>query len=223
MGFIRKKPDWTWQAFKEHWLGPHARLAEQLRALRGYVQNHIVDRRQRSQVPRGPEEFDGFSQLWFDDDAAMRAAIATDLGPKLVADESHFIGHLRIVTIAPHEIVPLPATRPPIKQLSLLRRRDGVAPERFRDEWRSGRAPLVAAIPGIRAFRQCLAVARQVPKGTPVGYDGFPIDGIEEMWFESVDALEAGLASKTAQEADACGKRFIAEATTYLVREHLIA
>ena len=222
MGFIRKKSDWEWAAFEEHWLGPHAKLAGQLKGLRGYVQNHIIDRRQRSQAPRGGDDFDGFSQLWFENDAAMRDAIATDLGRALVADESHFLGHLRIVTVSEEEIIPLGAPRPPAKLLTLLKRRSDISAERFHEEWR-GLSPLVEAMHGIRGYRQGFAIARQVPKGTPVGYDRFPIDGVEEIWFDSVEALDHALASDAGRNAFARGKSLMAEATTFLVEECVIA
>ena len=46
MGLLRKKAEWDTKAFRRHWLDCHGALARQLPGLRGYVQNHVVDREQ---------------------------------------------------------------------------------------------------------------------------------------------------------------------------------
>jgi uncharacterized protein (TIGR02118 family) len=223
MGLIKKKPQWTAEDFRHHWRDHHGALASRLPGLRRYEQNHVIDQAQRGiSYERGPEQLDGFSMLWFDSDEAMRAAMDTDAGRALVADENHFIGDLRIVTIDQVEVIPPAADRPLIKRMSLLRRRADVSPERFRHEWRVEHARLVRATNGVRGYRQNLIVDRQVPKGTPVGYDALPIDGIVELWFESTQSLDAAFASPEGVKLMAHARVFIAEITTFLVERHVI-
>jgi uncharacterized protein (TIGR02118 family) len=83
-------------------------------------------------------------------------------------------------------------------------------------------ARLVRETNGVHGYRQNLVVAREVPKGTPVGYEGLPIDGIVELWFESTESLDAAFASPEGKTLMAHARVFIAEITTFLVERHVI-
>ena len=223
IGLIKKKPDWTTADFRNYWLEHHGALAAQLPGLRRYEQNHVVDEAQRGiSFERGPERLDGFSMLWFDSEEAMRSAIATDAGRALVADENHFIGDLRIVAVDQVEVIPPATDRPLIKRMSLLRRRPDVSPDRFKHEWRVEHARLVRETKGVQGYRQNLAIAREVPKGTPVGYEALPIDGVVELWFDNPESLDAAFASPEGVTLMAHARTFIAEITTFLVERHVI-
>jgi len=218
MGLLNKKSDWSTERFRTHWRDHHAALARQLPGLRSYVQNHVTDRAQRGiAFARGPEELDGFSQLTFDDAPAMRAAMATAVGPQLVADEQHFIGRLRIVTVDSHTVVPPPPDGTALKRMSLLRRRPDVTPEVFAREWREVHGPLVRRMPGILGYRQNLITGRESPKGTPVGHEDLPLDGIVELWFADTASIDAAFGGALGQETMAHAQTFIGEITTYLV------
>jgi uncharacterized protein (TIGR02118 family) len=101
--------------------------------------------------------------------------------------------------------------------MSLLRRRPDVSPERFAHEWRAVHGPLAGAMPGVLGYRQNLVTGRQSPKGTDVGYDALPIDGVVELWFADPDTLNAAFASPHGQETMAHALEFIGEITTFLV------
>jgi len=223
MGLLNKQPDWSVEKFRSHWRDHHAALAARLPGLRGYQQNHVVDQLQRGiTYKRGPEQLDGISQLWFDNDEAMRRAMATEVGPLLIADEDHFIGHLRIVTVDSFEVVAPPKDVPLIKRMSLLRRRPDISPEAFAREWREVHAPLVRSLPGVLGYRQNRVISRQAPKGTDVDYDGLPIDGIVELWFQSTEALDEAFASPKGRETMAHAATFIEEITTFLVEPRVV-
>ena len=223
IGLIRKKAQWSPADFRSYWRDHHGALAARLPGLRRYEQNHVIDQAQRGiSYERGPEQLDGFSMLWFDSEAAMRDAMETDAGRALVTDENHFIGDLRIVTVDPVEVIPPASERPLIKRMSLLRRRPDVSPEQFRHEWRIEHARLVRATGGVHGYRQNLIVERQAPKGTTVDYEGLPIDGIVELWFESTESLDAAFASPEGRTLMAHARVFIAEITTFLVERHVI-
>ncbi len=217
MGLLNKKPDWSTERFRAHWRDHHAALARQLPGLRSYVQNHVTDRAQRGiAFARGPEELDGFSQLTFDDAPAMRAAMATAVGPQLVADEQHFIGRLRIVTVDSHTVVLPPPDGTALKRMSLLRRRSDVTPEVFAREWREVHGPLVRRMPGILGYRQNLITGRESPKGTPVGHEDLPLDGIVELWFADTASIDAAFVGDLGQETMTHAQTFIGEITTYM-------
>ncbi len=223
MGLLDKKPDWSSERFRAHWREHHAALARQLPGLRHYVQNHVTDRLQRGiAFKRGPEELDGLSHLTFESDEAMRAALATPIGQSLVEDERHFIGRLRIVTVDTHTVVEPPGPGRALKRMSLLRRRPDVSPEVFAREWREVHGPLVRGLPGILGYRQNLITGRQAPKGTPVGHEGLPLDGIVELWFADTASIDAAFGSPAGRETMAHAQTFIGEITTYLVETVLV-
>lgn len=222
-GLIRKKADWSGEEFRRYWREHHGALAARLPGLRRYEQNHVVDSVQRGiAYTRGPEQLDGFSMLWFDSEEGMRAAIATEAGRALVADENHFIGDLRIVALDQVEVISPATDRPLIKRMSLLRRLPDVSPERFKHEWREEHARLVKRLSGVRGYRQNLIVHREAPKGTVVGYEDMPIDGIVELWFDDAASLDAAFASPQGITLMTHAREFIGEITTFLVETHVV-
>ncbi|MCW5658323.1 MAG: EthD family reductase [Burkholderiaceae bacterium] len=222
-GLIQKKPDWSTAEFRRYWRENHGALASKLPGLRRYQQNHVVDSVQRGiTYKRGAEQLDGFSMLWFDSEDAMKAAIATEAGRALVADENHFIGDLRIVAIDQLEVIPPATDRPLLKRMSLLRRLPDVSPERFKHEWREEHARLVKRVSGVKGYRQNLIVHREAPKGTVVGYEGLPIDGIVELWFDDAASLDAAFATPQGVTLMTHAREFIGEITTFLVETHVV-
>jgi uncharacterized protein (TIGR02118 family) len=218
MGLINKKPDWTMERFRAYWKDEHAKLARQLPGLVRYHQNHVIDSAQRGiSHKRGPEILDGISELWFEDRTGMDRALSSALSQRLIDDENHFIGRLRIVSAESTVVLEPPASGQGIKRMSLLRRRADVSAEKFAHEWRAVHGPLARALPGVRGYRQNLITHREDPKGTVVGYEQLPIDGITELWFEDAQALNEAFASPAGVQAMAHAQTFIDEITTFLV------
>ncbi len=88
LGILRKKEGMTHEQFVNHWMGTHAVLCQKLPKLRRYSVN-LVDRK------RFPKfDYDGFSELWFDSEAALVAAFASPEGKTLLADLPNFTGQI---------------------------------------------------------------------------------------------------------------------------------
>ena len=226
MGLIRKKESWTTEAFQSYWSEQHGTLASSIPNLREYWQNPVVDRLQRGiDFARGPWDFDGFSQLWFDD--AKEADLAFNKGAlsaALIADEQHFLGELHIVTARQAEVIEVPAEPARsalLKRISTLRRRGDVSEEDFRREWEI-HGVMVREMPGVGGYRQNVVTGRERTKGQPCDYDALPIDGIVELWFENPATLEAAFASPQGQRTMAHAKTFLSEITAFLVKERRI-
>ena len=84
LGILRKKDGITHEQFVEHWLKTHAPLCVKLPGLRRYSVN-LVDRQ------RFPNfDYDGFSELWFDSEEALVAALQGPEGKTLLADLPNF-------------------------------------------------------------------------------------------------------------------------------------
>ena len=218
MGLLRKHPDLSMDAFRRHWRESHGPLAAKLPGLRRYHQNHVVDREQRGvDFTRCRDDFDGFSELWFDDIPSMSAAFATEHVKRLGEDESQFIGELDLITAIQHVIVPKPAGVPLLKRMSTLKRRPDVDAETFKSEWFDVHSFLVKRLPQVKGYTQNLIVDRSHGRGNPATYDDLPIDGIVELWFEDVGSLNAAFASDAGKTLMTHATEFIAEISTFLV------
>lgn len=88
LGFVRRREDMSPEAFARHWLGVHARLCAVLPGLLRYSVN-LVD------CERFPTfGYDGFSELWFESEPALWAALESPEGRTLLADLPNFAGHI---------------------------------------------------------------------------------------------------------------------------------
>jgi len=226
MGLIRKKPDWTFEDFNAYWRDKHGPLAARAPHLRAYWQNPVVDRVQRGiDFARGPWDFDGFSQLWFDDAKQSERAFSDGtLAADLIEDENRFLGGLHIVTAEQSVVVPLPGDEERaklLKRISIIRRLPNLSEEDFRREWRV-HGDLVRKMPGVSGYRQNVVVVREREKGNPCDYDSLPIDGIVELWFKDAQTLQDAFASPTGQTTMAHAKSFLGDITAFLVDERRV-
>ncbi len=211
------------EEFSRRWLARPAELAAQLPGLLRHEQNHVIDHAQRGiDYQRGPEQPDGISMFWFDDEAAMLAAFASDAGRALAEAMANCCGSRRVLTIDQIEVITPATDRPRIKRMSTLRRRADQSPNLFRHEWRDEHARLVKRIGGVRGYRQNHVLAREAPVGQPVDHAVWPIDGIVELWFDDAAGLDAAFASPQGATLMMHAREFIAEITTFLVERHVV-
>ena len=226
MGLIRKKPDWTHAAFLQYWRDTHGPLAARLPDLREYWQNAVTERIQRVlSVPPGPWEFDGFSQLWFDDAQQASSAVKdSEFARALEADEQHFLATLHIVSAIQYVVVNVPtdAGRGALwKRMSIVKRRADITEDDFRREWAS-HEDLIRNVPGVKGYRRNVVIGRERIKGKPCSYEELPIDGIVELWFDDAAAMLTGFTSPAGQAATTHAKQFLAQITTFAVSEHRV-
>jgi uncharacterized protein (TIGR02118 family) len=80
LGILRKKEGMTDQQFRDHWLNKHAALCLKLPKMRRYSVNFV----DRARFPKFG--YDGFSELWFDSEEDLNAAMASSEGKTLLAD-----------------------------------------------------------------------------------------------------------------------------------------
>ncbi len=163
MGLLRKKPDWTREAFLQYWRGTHGPLAARMPNLHEYRQNAVTERMQRVlSVPPGSWDFDGFSQLWFDGVQQASSAVEdSEFACALIADEQHFLSTLHIITAIQHFVVNVPtdAGRDTLwKRMSIATRRHDSTEDDFRREWRIHEA-LIKKVPGVRGYRRNVVIS----------------------------------------------------------------
>ena len=106
ISLLTRKDGWTHEQFVRHWLDVHAPLAHAVPGLRRYVQSHIMEERQRPDIPSIDVDIDGIAELWYDDRESMAAAMATAAARALHADGAVFIGRIKTYTIEETQIIP---------------------------------------------------------------------------------------------------------------------
>ena len=223
MGLLQKRADIDHQEFRTHWRTGHGALAAKLPGLRRYHQNHIVDRTQRGiTYARDGLDFDGFSELWFDDVPAMQAAFASDEVKALAADEDRFISDLKLISAVQHVVIPTPTDVPLIKRMTTLKRRPDVSAEKFQEEWFDVHSVLVKRLPQVKGYTQNLIFDRSHGRGKPATYNELPIDGIVELWFTDTDELNQGFGSDAGKTLMTHATEFIAAMSTFLVETHKV-
>lgn len=102
-----------------------------------------------------------------------------------------------------------------IKLVALVRKKEDLSRDAFRDYWIRSHAPLARRIPGMRGYRINVA-------GNAGDLPSAPYDGSAEIWFEDRAQMEAGLSSPQGVVAGADTDHF-AESVTFLVcDEHVV-
>ena len=99
LGMVRRKQSMTHEQFVDHWLNVHAELCKKLPGMRRYSVNLLAP----ESVP--VLGYDGFSELWFDDEEALKASLASPEGVTLLSDLPNFTSAIQ--PIVSHEYLML--------------------------------------------------------------------------------------------------------------------
>ena len=221
MDLLKRRANLSPEDFGKHWREVHGPLAAQLPGLRRYHQNHVIDSEQRGiDYPRGPVTFDGISELWFDDEAAMQRSLTSDAVNALVADEANLMDDIHVVIAEQNVAIPTPPGVRLLKRMSTLKRREDVTPETFRHEWFKVHPLLVKRLPQVKGYTQNLIFDRTRGRGAQVSREDLPIDGVVELWFEDVQSLHSAFRSAAGITLMTHAREFIAEISTFLVEVH---
>lgn len=105
-----------------------------------------------------------------------------------------------------------------VKLIALLKRKPGLSREEFERRWLEGHTPLSTRLPGLIAYRINIATPRQ-PAGTS---DEPAYDGTAELWWESIDAMEAAFDSEIGAAAGADADQFAEIRIHLYTEEHVV-
>jgi uncharacterized protein (TIGR02118 family) len=112
--FVPRRKDLSVQQFRDHYENVHVPLAHAaLRTLRAYVRNYP-----ETTLSGSSPSFDAITELWFDDEAAWKAAAAAGAAPEgqaLRADEENFMDRAGVVAVLVKECsstLPAPVATP---------------------------------------------------------------------------------------------------------------
>jgi uncharacterized protein (TIGR02118 family) len=103
-----------------------------------------------------------------------------------------------------------------IKLIALLKRKPGMTQAEFNQRWVEEHTKLSAKLPGLIDYRINLAIAEQEIEGE------LPYDGTAELWFDSLEAMQASFASDIGQAAGADADLFTSARVHIYTEEHVI-
>lgn len=106
VSLLTRKPQLTHEQFVRHWRDIHGPLALAVPGVRRYVQSHIQGTRTRADIAETALEIDGIAELWYDDEAALKASAATPEAKALYADGALFIGGIKTYVVEEQVIIP---------------------------------------------------------------------------------------------------------------------
>lgn len=107
-----------------------------------------------------------------------------------------------------------------IKSISLLTRKAGLSHEEFVRHWLEIHAPLAHAVPGVRRYLQSHIIGERTRPDIPT--TEVEVDGIAELWFDDLEAMQRSNASPEAKRLHADGALFIGRIKTFVVEEKII-
>lgn len=104
---LERDPALSPEAFRSRWLNDHLPIVLRIGAVRGFVCNVV------SSSSASPSPYDGMAEIWWDDEAAFEAALASPEGQAAVADVASFTtSHDHVVLEETVALPPPEASRP---------------------------------------------------------------------------------------------------------------
>lgn len=107
-----------------------------------------------------------------------------------------------------------------IKTLTILVRRDDWTHEEFVKYWQDIHGPIARDIKQIRRYVQSEFLQEVIRKD--IEEINLPVDGIAEVWYDSIESMQEARQSPQGQALLADGAKFIGRARTLILRENEI-
>ncbi|MFB6072015.1 MAG: EthD domain-containing protein [Halobacterium sp.] len=198
VALLVRRGDLTHDEFRDHWQREHTPIA---RDIEGVVRYATVE-------PVDPDaaEFDGVAELYFESLAALHDALGSegsrDYDPeKRVAarareDVDNFLAVDERPRLIGEEVVEKDETGGDTtglyKHSAFLVRKDGMSHDEFRDHWANEHVPIAREIPGVVRYVRVV----------PTEPEAAEFDGVAELYFEDLAALEASLGVSGSRDYD---------------------
>jgi len=219
--FAAPRPGMSEEEFQRYWVEEHAvRYASRIPQIRKY----LIDTR----LPFGEEEgeplWSGVAEIWLRNEQEQLASLQT---PEFLQgarrDEPNWAAFWRTVVLDTdaHEIVAGPEQGggpAGVKVIFLVKRKEGLPLEAFRELSLGSHATEMAALPGLRRYLQCHTRDGFYGVGEAV------LDAAHLLWFDDEDALARALKSPEFERARAGMARIVEERYVHrlVTREHWI-
>jgi uncharacterized protein (TIGR02118 family) len=218
---IARKDGMSHEAFVQHWMDVHAKLAESVPGVKGFIASEILPSAGGVSNPV-LGDLDGIASVWYQDRPSIAATLASPAGHAWIADGNSFIERTKSHNFftREHVIVPIQRRTGAIKRTLFLVRASHVTHAQFMDHWLNVHAKLAQNVPGVAG---CIFTELEP---AAVGQDpaAAGIDGISESWWEGPGTETGGkIASPEASRWAADGDNFLDNARSRLIlsREHV--
>lgn len=100
ISILVRRPQDDRAAFTAHWSGTHGHLVARLPDIARYTQNHVLEEFPLHLESIGQYDIDGFVELYFAGETAMRTAFAGERAAPIWEDEPNFLAHSTAYLIA---------------------------------------------------------------------------------------------------------------------------
>lgn len=220
MSILTRRPDVTPERFREHWFGLHADLLKKLLPeVNGYVQNLWLGPGPNPLRPPGPHKIDGIVELWFENEAAMDAAFASDRGKELMADGRLFID--TVTTFVVEERVMILGPRGAAKFIGVFNKRPHLDTATFTRQWKDEHPPYVRkGVPHACRYAQAQVIDMQHRHALASG--GTAVDGFVEISWPSAADMATDMQGPTIGAMRADADRFIAVISGSTIEERVV-
>ena len=104
-----------------------------------------------------------------------------------------------------------------IRRVSILTRKPELTHEEFVEHWENVHGPLARAVPGIRRYLQSHITDQHFRPDIPAQTDD--VDGIAELWYDSLEDLERSSQTPEAKALYADGALIIGKIRTFIIKE----
>jgi uncharacterized protein (TIGR02118 family) len=104
-----------------------------------------------------------------------------------------------------------------VKLIALLKRKPSISREAFVERWLNKHTKLSSKLPGLLEYRINIAIALQPGKSEEPLYDG-----TAELWWDSIEAMEASFASDIGKAAGADADEFCETRLHIYTEEHFV-
>lgn len=194
--FGEPKPGLTAEEFQDYWVNVHAmKYASKIKQIKRY----LVDTRipyepfqEKAKLPSLPHQ--GIAEIWLENEEEQLASLQS---PEFLegarADEPNWAAFWSTIVVDTHahEIIAGPQPQPGnwVKLTTLLKRAPGMPLDAYRERTLGSYASAVAGLPGIRRYLHNHTVDGAYTFGEA------RFDSVEQLWFDSVEALNAAVRS----------------------------
>lgn len=96
------------------------------------------------------------------------------------------------------------------KVMVVIKRKHGISRDEFVEHWQQMHPQYVAALPGVRRYRQNLSIEHKTV---------WPFDGIAELWFDSLRDIAVAYEGEAAKALFAHEESFIGEMSWSIMEE----
>ncbi len=184
MYFFGRKPSVSSFEFHRHYLEVHPFAGPRIKSITRYIQNHRVH------SLGGNAPFDAVSEFWSEMPAVLQSRNEEGARTR-IADEEHFIDPRRTAWMAATDRVVVEGNLKSgmIQGVFQLTHRMGITIDEFRRYWTEVHGPIVRALPGLTHYQQCIEPEEAYT------YGDVRWDGVEEIWFETLESARKALES----------------------------